>query len=273
MSKSTSVVKASDAVVSPVDVNQVCVFLMLSIGFSPGFTNPPNQQISKASKALLAHIKKATAASTAVSKNLLADEESTVAETPIWLTLTTKKHIADTNRLQPSKIVLPNPLNADNESTICIIVADPQRHYKNVVASEEFPEDLRNRITRVIDVTHLKAKFKTYEAQRQLFNDHDIFLADDRIVNRLPKHLGKTFFKSTAKRPVPVVFMKPREKVDGKRVPKPKGVKTKRDPVENVNARPTPEIVAEIRKAIGSALVSVCFSSRNPSRCTLHRYS
>lgn len=232
--------------------------VQLQLAFCPDFANPPNQQITKASKALLSHIKKATAASTAVSKNLLADEESTVAETPIWLTLTTKKHISDTNRLQPSKIVLPNPLNADNESTICIIVADPQRHYKNVVASEEFPEDLRNRITRVIDVSHLKTKFKTYEAQRQLFNDHDIFLADDRIVNRLPKHLGKTFFKSHAKRPVPVVFMKQREKVDGKRVPKPKGPKAKRDPVENVNARPTPEIVAEIRKAIDAALVSVC---------------
>ncbi len=135
------------------------------------------------------------------------------------------------------------------------MVADPQRAYKNIVASEEFPEELRKRITRVIDVKHLAAKFKTYEAQRQLFRDHDIFLGDDRIINRLPKLMGKTFYKSTIKRPIPVVFQSARERLDGKRVPRPKGKKEKRDPTENVNCRPTPEIVGEINKAISSALV------------------
>jgi len=219
-------------------------------------------QTLKASKALIAHIKKAAATPAASGKqNLLADEESTVAETPIWLTLTTKKHIHDTHRLQPSKIILPHPLNTDSEATICLITADPQRHYKNVVASEEFPEELRTRITRVIDVSHIKTKFKAYEAQRKLFSEHEIFLADERIINRLPKALGKTFFKSTVKRPIPVVLMAQRERVDGKRIARPKGKKLKRDPVENVNARPTAEIAAEIQKAIGAALVSVCFTT------------
>jgi ribosome biogenesis protein UTP30 len=213
-------------------------------------------QILKASKALLAHIKKAAnTQDDAAKKNLLADPEEPQAETPIWLTLTTKRHIKDSARLQPAKIPLPHSLNADAESTICIITADPQRAYKNMVASEEFPEELRKQITRVIDISHLKAKFKAYEAQRKLFNDHEIFLADDRIINQLPKLLGKTFFKSTAKRPVPVVLMASRERVDGKRVARPRGKKEKRDPAENVNARPTPEIVAEIQKAIGAALV------------------
>jgi ribosome biogenesis protein UTP30 len=49
--------------------------------------------------------------------------------------------------------------------------------------------------------------------------------------------------------------MAQRAKVDGKRVPAPKGKKTKRDPAENVNARPIPEIVNELQKAIGAALV------------------
>lgn len=186
---------------------------------------------------------------------MLEDEENKTAEIPIWLTLTTKSHIHESHRLQPGKIVLPHPLNTDEESTICLITADPQRWYKNAVASEEFPEDLRKRITRVIDISHLKAKFKVYEAQRKLFSEHDVFLADDRIINRLPKALGKTFFKTTTKRPIPVVLMAQREKVDGKRIPRPKGKKEKRDPVENPNARPIPEIAAEIRKAIGAALV------------------
>lgn len=216
---------------------------------------PLLDQILKASKALLAHIKKAASQEDSAKKNLLADPDAPQAETPIWLTLTTKRHIKDSARLQPSKIPLPHSLNADAESTVCIITADPQRAYKNMVASDEFPEDLRKRITRVIDLTHLKAKFKAYEAQRKLFSEHDIFLADDRIINQLPKVLGKTFFKTTAKRPIPVVLMAARERVDGKRVARPKGKKEKREPTENTNARPLPEIVSEIQKAMGAALV------------------
>ncbi len=135
-----------------------------------------------------------------------------------------------------------------------MITADPQRWYKNAVA-DEFPEDLRAKIGRVIDISHLRAKFKAFEAQRKLFAEHDVFLADDRIINRLPKALGKSFYKTTTKRPIPVVLMAQREKVDGKRAPAPKGKKPRRDPVENINARPIPEIVAEVQKAIGAALV------------------
>lgn len=173
-----------------------------------------------------------------------------MAETPIWLTVTTKRHIHDSKALKPNKISLPHPLNTDNESTICIIVSEPQRHYKNVVASEDFPAELRGRITRVIDFKHLSAKFKQYEAQRKLFAEHDIFLADDRIINRLPKAIS-VFYKTTAKRPIPVVFQSKKAKVDGA---KPK--KTKRSPDEP-NCRPVAEVAAEIQKAIGAALVNL----------------
>ncbi|KAK0662139.1 ribosomal protein L1p/L10e family-domain-containing protein [Cercophora samala] len=222
-------------------------------------TVPVNpDQTLKACKALVAHIKKAAAAPPKDGKqNLLADAETTVAETPVWLTLTTKNHIHENNRLQPGKIALPNPLNTSEEVSVCLITADPQRYYKNAVA-DEFPEELRKKIGRVIDLSHLKAKFKAYEAQRKLFSEHDVFLADDRIINRLPKALGKTFYKTTTKRPIPVVLMAQREKVDGKRVAVPKGFmvkKNKRDPTETANARPTPEIVKEVEKAIGAALV------------------
>ncbi|KAK4144488.1 ribosomal protein L1p/L10e family-domain-containing protein [Dichotomopilus funicola] len=232
MAKSTALATTADA----------------SIPFNP-------DQTLKASKALVAHIKKSAAEPREDGKqNLLATEESTIAETPIWLTLTTKKHIHDSHRLQPGKIVLHNPLNTGEELSVCLITADPQRWYKNAVA-DEFPEELRAKIGRVIDISHLRAKFKAYEAQRKLFAEHDVFLADDRIINRLPKALGKSFYKTTVKRPIPVVLMAARDKVDGKRVPAPKGKKAKRDPVENVNARPIPQIVAEVEKAIGAALV------------------
>jgi ribosome biogenesis protein UTP30 len=209
-----------------------------------------NCQTLKASKALLAHIKKASKQKSDESgkRNLLDDEDS--ENIPIWLNLTTKRHIVDKARLQPGKIALPHSLNNGETTTICIITAEPQRAYKNIVASEEFPEELRKRITRVVDFGKLKAKYSQYEAQRKLFNEADIFLGDDRIINRLPKVLGKTFYKTTQKRPVPVNLQAKVTKVDGKRQ---KRVKTE----DTVNAGTPAEIAKEVQKAVNSAFVSL----------------
>ncbi|KAL7941535.1 ribosomal protein L1 [Trichoderma barbatum] len=208
-------------------------------------------QTLKASKALLAHIKKASKeqAEASSKRNLLEDDEGD-SEKTIWLTLTTKRHISDKARLQPGKIPLPHSLNASAETTVCLITADPQRAYKNIVASDDFPAELRKKVTRVIDVTKLKAKYSQYEAQRKLFAEHDVFLGDDRIINRLPKILGKTFYKTTLKRPIPVVLKPKARKVDGK--------KTKPQKKEGeVYAASPAEIAKEIEKALSSALVSL----------------
>jgi ribosome biogenesis protein UTP30 len=225
-------------------------------------------QTLKASKALLAHIKTAKASQVAseTKKNLLADAESPEAEVPIYLTLTTKKNIHPSRRLQPGKILIPHSLNTDPESTICIFTASPQRAYKDIFGSDEVPEALRKRITRVIDLNKLKAKFKAYEAQRKLYSEHDIFLADDRIINQLPKVLGKSFYKTTTKRPIPIVLMASRERVDGKRVLRSGGKKEQRDPLENVNARPTAAIVAEVETALSAALVHLAPSTNTAVR-------
>ncbi|PTB64887.1 ribosomal protein L1 [Trichoderma citrinoviride] len=219
-------------------------------------------QTLKASKALLAHIKKAAKekAEASSKRNLLEDDDGE-SEKTIWLTLTTKRHVSDKARLQPGKIPLPHSLNASPETTVCLITADPQRAYKNIVASDEFPAELRKKVTRVIDVTKLKAKYSQYEAQRKLFAEHDVFLGDDRIINRLPKILGKTFYKTTLKRPVPVVLKPKARKVDGKRA-KPQ----KKQQEGEVNAGSAAEIAKEIEKALGSALVSLSPSTNTAVR-------
>lgn len=222
----------------------------------------PSTQTLKASKALLAHIQKTaqqksedpTAAP--AKTNLLQEDE--LEETPIWLTLTTKRHIADKNRLQPGKIALPHSLLSTTggsgvmgAATVCLITADPQKAYKEIVASADFPEALRAKVTRVIGLEKLKAKFTQYEAQRKLFSEHDVFLADDRIINRLPKVLGKTFYKTMLKRPIPVVLSSrsaPKKGADGKKVKRPDG---------QTNAATPAQIAREIEKALGSALVSL----------------
>lgn len=191
-------------------------------------------------------------AANAEKKDLLADpdDEEGTGELPIWLTLTTKRHIADSRSLKPGKIVLPHPLNTDPEIGICLITAEPQRAYKNLVASEEFPAELRKRVTRVIDVSKLKAKFKAYEAQRKLYGEHDVFLGDTRIINRLPGILGKTFYKTTAKRPIPVEIQARVPKSDGKRVKRTKDAET-------VNACTPVQLAGEIERAVGAALVNL----------------
>ncbi|PHH74461.1 hypothetical protein CDD80_3070 [Ophiocordyceps camponoti-rufipedis] len=235
----------------------------------------PDQTL-KASKALLAHIQKAAkegaeqAADKSSKRNLLDDDDD-VRDTPIWLTLTTKRHLSGTTRLKPVKIPLPHSLNEDETITICAITADPQRVYKDVIASPEFPAALAKRITRVIDFSKLKAKYSQYEAQRKLFSEHDIFVADDRIVNRLPKVLGKTFYKSTQKRPIPVVLEAKRTKVNGKLVGHKKrnaaaAAAGGEGAVKASNTASAADMAKEINKAIGCALVSLSPSANTTIR-------
>lgn len=151
---------------------------------------------------------------------------------------------------------LPHPLNTSSTTTICLITAEPQRTYKDVVAHPAFPADLRTRITRVIDVSKLKSKYKQFENRRKLLAEHDIFLADDRIVLGLPKILGKTFYKGGAKRPVPVSIAGSSRKRDAdgrtvKKTPEERGKKS-----EGNAGAASPEAVArEIEKSLNAALV------------------
>lgn len=130
--------------------------------------------------------------------------------------------------------------------------ADPQRSYKDLVEDDAFPAELRNRIGRVIGISKLKAKYKTFEARRQLYAEYDGFLADDRIVTMLPTVLGKVFYKSTAKRPIPVHLMgneKVQKDAEGK---KPK--KSKDDKSSGIVGS-ADAVAKDIQKALDSALV------------------
>jgi ribosome biogenesis protein UTP30 len=56
----------------------------------------------------------------------------------------------------------------------------------------------------VVAYTKLARKYKAYEARRQLLSEYDVFLVDQRIARLLPAALGKIFYQSTTKRPIPV---------------------------------------------------------------------
>jgi ribosome biogenesis protein UTP30 len=172
----------------------------------------------------------------------------------IWLNLTTKQHIVDKNRLKPSKIAIPHSLNDSSSLSICVISADPQRALKNAVADATFPISLSSRITKIIGYTKLKARYHDFENRRELLSAHDIFLADDRIITRLPDTLGKVFYKGTTKRPIPIHIAQ-ENRVEGKRVKIEKHRVSKGDKHASVAS---PAIVAkEIEKALNSVPVSL----------------
>ncbi|KAI1330869.1 electron transfer flavoprotein alpha-subunit [Xylariaceae sp. FL0255] len=214
----------------------------------------------QASQALLTHIQKETKnrAENSEKKDLLADGNGSMEDIPIWLLFGTKRHAVESGRnLRPTKITVPFPLETDTQKSICIIVAQPQRWYKNLVASDEFPSELRGRVSRIIDIAKLKAKFKSYEAVRALYQQHDIFLGDARIINRCPGILGKVFYKSQKKRLIPIQIEQRRPKVDGKKVKPTQGT---------VNSCTAVQFAGEIERAIGSALLNLAPSTNTTVR-------
>lgn len=230
----------------------------------------PDQTL-RAANALLKKMQSENTSRTSPSgvKDLLDDADDR-AEEPVWLCFTTKKYISDERRFKPGKIRLPHPLitipstspsspSTDTDSIpstrICLITADPQRKYKDLISSPSFPSGLRPFVSRVLGITKLKARYKSYELRRQLLAEYDIFLADDRIVTLLPKILGKVFYHSGAKRPIPINLQGKKHSKDAagekRKTLAQGGTKAERDEVK-------PESIArEIETALSSALIMI----------------
>jgi len=227
-----------------------------------------SEQTLRATKALVRKIQSDVKTKSATDKkeSLLADADDDDAEddVPVWLVLTTKKHVVDKKRLKPGKIVLPHPYidaQATGEAAlrICLITADPQRKYKDLITEPSFPTALSQNIQRVIGIEKLKSKYHSFESKRQLLGEYDVFLADDRVITYLPTLLGKTFYKSGAKRPIPVTLEGRRQNVDeagNKRIKLSEGGSK----VTKADVQPA-ELAAEINKALNSALVHLAPST------------
>lgn len=55
-----------------------------------------------------------------------------------------------------------------------------------------------------LPISELKVAYQSFEARRKLAATFDVFLADKRIVHHLPTNLGKAFYSSADKVPIPV---------------------------------------------------------------------
>jgi ribosome biogenesis protein UTP30 len=211
-------------------------------------------QVERAATALVKNMKEhaKTTEEKADKKNLVADEdEPEQDDTPVFLNLVTKQHVKDQHRLKPSKISVPHS-TLSNDVRICLFTADPQRQYKDVVADDAFPEELRAKIGRVLGLEKLQKKYKTYESKRQLLAEYDVFLADDRVLNELPRFLGKVFNANKTKRPIPVDL--------APQIPKDKDGKRKRV------VRKPQDFGKEIEKALNSAYVHLSPSATTSIR-------
>ncbi|TPX35782.1 hypothetical protein SmJEL517_g01917 [Synchytrium microbalum] len=148
------------------------------------------KQVAKASTALLAHIEKQAASEENPNKNNLLDDGHIV-----WLMITTKL-VPHQKTLKPTRIPLKHPLLPES-AEICLITKDPQREFKDLLAKEGV------KVSKVIGISKVKARYKPYEAKRMLATTYDLFLADDRILPLLPPILGKAFY-GKKRQPVPV---------------------------------------------------------------------
>lgn len=183
------------------------------------------------------------------------DESETV---PIWVIMTAKRHILDSNRLKPGTIPLPHPYTNAADSEICLITADPpassSRAYKDLVKHPKFPAELSTSIAKVIKVSSLRSKYKSFESLRKLYAEYDIFFADDRVIHMLPQILGKVFYKTTGKRPIPV-SLTGKENWGKKKDKQPKVTKREKGAPGPDTVGEAADVGAAIMKALNSALV------------------
>ncbi|KAE8271380.1 hypothetical protein A4X09_0g959 [Tilletia walkeri] len=156
------------------------------------------QQAVKAVNALLAHRQKRTSSSS--GENLLPNTP-TARDDNLFLQFALKRLAPPSSSSpfpKPTQLSLPHPLLSPESASICLIVKDPQREYKDLLTSLNIKS-----IARVVGITKLKGKFAPFDARRQLMADHDLFLVDERVVGLMPRLLGKKWMESK-KPPIPV---------------------------------------------------------------------
>lgn len=151
---------------------------------------------------------------------------------------------------------LPHPIIA-NDVRVCIFTKDPQRAYKDLVASDAFPATLREKVVRVLGVEKLKKRYKSFEQKRSLLAEFDVFMVDDRVIKLVAEFLGKTFYQSKAKRPIPIRL------TAGAYIDK----SARKDSKEAQNVVGTPQGVAkEIETALNSTYLSMSASANTSIR-------
>ncbi|KAJ2778349.1 proteasome-interacting protein cic1 [Coemansia javaensis] len=123
--------------------------------------------------------------------NLLADDAQLV------YLIVGVKSVAAQMQHKPRRIPLKAPLYGES-SSVCLITKSNDEAHVEKLRALKVPQ-----IKEIVSMAQLKTEYKAFEARRLLLATHDLFLADDRIINSLPAALGVKFFKAK-KLPAPV---------------------------------------------------------------------
>lgn len=117
----------------------------------------------------------------------------------------------------------------------------------------------------------LEAKYRSFESRRQLRDSYDIFFADDRIVTYLAKYLGKTFYNSTAKRPIPVSLeaSKPKERKNAA-LP---SIKLHKERSDTKSIAAPPMLARQIERGLSTAQINLSPSTTTAVRVGLASYT
>ena len=138
-----------------------------------------------------------------------------------------------------------------------------------------FPVELGKRITRVISVSKLKAKYKSFESRRQLKAEHEIILAEARIITMLPPILGKAFYAGGTKRPIPVNLEPYSPKKSASEKPNRFSVVKKAKPTkeDGKSVAPPQQCAKEIERALSSALIHLSPAATTSVRVGLSTFT
>jgi ribosome biogenesis protein UTP30 len=84
---------------------------------------------------------------------------------------------------------LIHPVFVAGDAEVCVFSAEPQKQYRAAFAERQV-----RGVAKVIGVEKLRKNYGQFEQRRKLCDSYDLFVADRRILPRLPSLLGQRFF-------------------------------------------------------------------------------
>ncbi|KAF8333561.1 ribosomal protein L1p/L10e family-domain-containing protein [Cantharellus anzutake] len=149
-----------------------------------------------------AQVKKAVKALSSYTLKLRAEDEKRLVlgakDDFVYLVIATKPMPSEATSIRPIRIPITYPIVDPRNHPVCLLTKDPQREYKALLTNKQI-----GFISKVVGIEKLRGKFKAFESRRELVQSHALFLADDRIIHRLPQLWGRYLFKAKTQ-PLPV---------------------------------------------------------------------
>ncbi|CAH6721410.1 proteasome-interacting protein Cic1p [[Candida] jaroonii] len=159
---------------------------------------------NKVAQGALKELKKYVETQEKPNKSELFDDED---DKNVYLQITTKKYFSDKPNFKPKVIKLSHSIiskSSDSEDfKTCLILRD-QLITENSQLEKIEGENIST-LSKILTLKDIKTEYKPFEKKRQLYNDYDLFLVDDALLNSMPSLLGKVFYnKGNSKVPLPI---------------------------------------------------------------------